>query len=344
MFSVRDNPRMSKRHASSDTRERAVRALQEALLTREQIAKQFNVSRSTLHRWYEQSKSKHGDERFKSAPGRGRKGIIGPKEAKKLLAILSHPASKYGFSDDLWNCPRIAVVIKQRLKLSLSRVQVWEFLGRAGLRYIQPEKRYRAADPARRDAWINHELPQIIAFAEKKRAVLYFEDESSLALQPSAGKTWAPRGTTPIIRVPEGRGSIPLISAISPSGKLLFSLPPARVNSKTVITFLRQLLNHHKNRHVVVIMDSAPSHTSKVTRKFIADQKRLHVFHLPPYCPDLNPDELVWNHLKHQKMKAHQATNKQQLRDLAARNLRSIQKNRRMLKAFCRKTSVALFS
>jgi len=335
---------MRKKQASSDTRERAVRALGEALLSREQIAKQFNVARSTLHRWYEQANSKHGDDRFKSAPGRGRKGVIGPKEAKKLLTILSHPASKYGFPDDLWNCPRIAVVMKQRLKLSLSRVQVWKFLGNAGLRYIQPEKQYRAADPVRRDAWINHDLPQIVAFARKKRAVLYFEDESSLALQPSAGKTWAPKGTTPILRVPEGRGSIPLISAISPSGKLLFSLPRTKVNSKTVIAFLRKLLDHHKNRHVVVVMDSAPSHTSKVTRRFIADQKRLHVFHLPPYCPALNPDELVWNHLKHQKMKAHQATNKQKLRDLATRNLRSIQKNPRMLKAFCRKASVALFS
>jgi len=335
---------MRKRQASSDTRERAVRALREAVLTREQIAKQFNVARSTLHRWYEQANTKQGDERFTSAPGRGRKRVIGPRETKKLLTIISHPASKYGFPDDLWNCPRIALIIKQRLNLSLSRVQVWKFLGRAGLRYVQPEKRYRAADPVQRDAWINYDLPEIIAFAQKKRAVLYFEDESSLALQPSTGKTWAPKGTTPIIRVPEGRGTIPLISAISPSGKLLFSLPPTKVNSKTVIAFLRQLLAHHKNRHVVVIMDSAPSHTSKVTRKFIAEQKRLHVFHLPPYCPDLNPDELVWSYLKHQKMKAHQATNKHELRKLAARNLRSIQKNRRMLKAFCRKASVALFS
>jgi transposase len=335
---------MRKRQASSDARERAIGSLQKGLLTREQIAKQFNIARSTLYRWYEQSNSKEGDERFKSAPGRGRKGVIGPKEAKKLLSILSRPASKYGFPDDLWNCPRIVVLLKQRLKLKLSRVQVWQFLVRVGLRYIQPEKRYRAADPARRDEWINNDLPEILTFAKKKRAVLYFEDESSLALQPSAGKTWAQKGTTPIIRVPEGRGSITLISALSPSGRLLFSLPPAKVNSETIINFLRQILNHHKKRHVVVIMDSAPSHTSKVTRKFIASQKRLHVFHLPPYCPDLNPDELVWNHLKHQKMKAHQATNKQHLRELAARNLRSIQKNRRMLKAFCRKTNVRLFS
>ncbi len=114
--------------------------------------------------------------------------MIGPREAQKLLSILSRPASKYRFPDDLWNCPRIVVIIKQRLKLKLSRVQVWQFLVRVGLRYIQPEKQYRSADPARRDQWINHDLPKILAFAKKKRAVLYFEDESSLSLEPSAGK------------------------------------------------------------------------------------------------------------------------------------------------------------
>jgi transposase len=45
-------------------------------------------------------------------------------------------------------------------------------------------------------------------------------------------------------------------------------------------------------------MDQAPPHTSQKTQAFMAGQKRLHVFHLPPYSPDFNPDEPVWRHLK----------------------------------------------
>ena len=335
---------MRKSHASSDTRERAVKACSQGGQTLESIARQFGVSRNTLYCWCVQAKKKRGAARFSSAPGRGRKRVIGREQAKRLLKIIGQPASRYGFPDDLWNCPRLVVILKRELGLELSRVQVWQFLEDSGMRYIKPEKRYRAQDGEQRSNWVTEELPKIVAFAKKKRAVLYFEDESSLALQPSSGKTWAARGSTPLIRVPEGRGSIPLLSAISPSGKLLFCLPRAKVRSNTIVSFLKQILLHHKNRHVVVIMDSAPAHTSKATKDFIATQKRLHVFFLPPYSPDLNPDELVWNHLKHQKMNAHRATNKQELRNLASRNLRSIQKKTPMLKAFCRKVYVSLFS
>lgn len=340
---VCDSRSMRKRHASSDTRERAIKACRQGKQTLEGIAKQCGVSRNTLYRWCEQAKKRKGVERYTSAPGRGRKRVIGRDEARKLLRVIGHPASRYGFSDDLWNCPRLVVVLKRELGLVISRVQMWQFLEDSGLRYIKPEKRYRAQSAEQRNSWVTEELPRILAFAKEKRAVLYFEDESSLALQPSSGKTWAKQGTTPLIRVPEGRGSIPLLSALSPSGKLLFCLPRTKVRSNTIIAFLKQILKHHKNRHVVVIMDSAPAHTSRTTQDFIAAQKRLHVFFLPPYSPDLNPDELVWNHLKHQKMKAHRATNKEELRKLASLNLRAIQKRSPMLKAFCRKVYVSLF-
>jgi len=55
--------------------------------------------------------------------------------------------------------------------------------------------------------------------------------------------------------------------------------------------------------------------------KFVKSQRRLHVFHLPPYSPDWNPDEKVWNHLKHQELKSHQAKTKQELRQLAETKL-----------------------
>ena len=71
--------------------------------------------------------------------------------------------------------------------------------------------------------------------------------------------------------------------------------------------FLHQMLLHHPRRHLIVVMDQASPHISKITRKYIESQKRLHVFYLPPYSPDWNPDEKVWNHLKCQELKSHQA-------------------------------------
>ena len=78
-------------------------------------------------------------------------------------------------------------------------------------------------------------------------------------------------------------------------------------------------------------MDGASPHTSKKTKTFIEKQKRLHVFYLPPYSPDFNPDEKVWNYLKHQALKGHQAKTKQEIKNLAETKLEAMSKNQELI-------------
>ncbi|MCA9195823.1 MAG: transposase, partial [Planctomycetales bacterium] len=102
--------------------------------------------------------------------------------------------------------------------------------------------------------------------------------------------------------------------------------------SGKVIDFLGQMLKHHPRRHLVVVMDQAPPHTSKKTKGWIASQPRLHVFYLPKYSPDWNPDEKVWNHLKHQELASHQAKTKEELKHLTRRKLQSMAKRPQLLR------------
>ncbi len=114
------------------------------------------------------------------------------------------------------------------------------------------------------------------------------------------------------------------MSAVSRQGHLLFRLHQKRIASPEVIDFLKQMLAHHPRRHLVVVMDQAPPHTSKKTTGYIENQERLHVFYLPKYSPDWNPDEKVWNHLKHQELTRHQPKTKEELTELARRKLQSM--------------------
>jgi hypothetical protein len=96
-----------------------------------------------------------------------------------------------------------------------------------------------------------------------------------------------------------------------------------------------------ENRHLVVVMDQAPPHVSKKTRRYIESQKRLHVFYLPKYSPDWNPDEKVWNHLKNQELKAHRARTKAELRDLTEHRLEKMSRDRRLLQGLFFRCCVA---
>ncbi len=88
-------------------------------------------------------------------------------------------------------------------------------------------------------------------------------------------------------------------------------------------------------------MDQAPPHTSKKTMRYIESQARLHVFHLPKYSPDWNPDEKVWNHLKHQELKGHQAKTKTELKEMTQNKLATMSRNPGLLRGIFFRCCVA---
>lgn len=314
---------MRSNYSTYEVRERAVKAVLKGHSI-SGVADTYDVHRSTLHRWvsrYEESGSFEGLAR---RPGSGRHRILDEKRLKRLYRIVLRPATGFGYETDFWTCRRLIQVLRKELGVKVSQPTMWRMLRDCELTYQKPERRYLQANERKREAWIRYTIPKIKQAVKECRAILYCQDESNVSLTSVLGKTWAPKGQTPKQSVTGKRGGVAAMSAISPCGSLVFTLHEKRIASAEVIHFLEQLLKHHPRRHLVVVMDQAPPHTSKKTKAFIAKQKRLHVFHLPPYSPDFNPDEQVWNHLKHQELKSHQAITKKQLKGLARRRLRSM--------------------
>ena len=96
-------------------------------------------------------------------------------------------------------------------------------------------------------------------------------------------RLWGPHGLLKkknIIKVTGRRGSVAAVSAISNDGRLLFSLHDSgkRFNSDDIIDFLDQMLSHHLRRHLVVVMDQAPCHTSKKVKEYIDSKKGFMFF------------------------------------------------------------------
>ena len=241
------------------------------------------------------------------------------------------PASRFGFETDLWTVSRLHAVLVDRFDEDVSEDTVWRRLRDAGLTWQTPEREYFQADPEKRQRWQQETLPNIRETLKNTGGILYCQDEASVCLTPILGKTWSLCGQPRKVTVTGNRASISAMSALSPRGRLVFRLHQKRIASGEVIDFLSQLLRHHARRHVVVVMDQAKPHTSKATKSYIESQPRLHVFYLPPYSPDWNPDEKVWNHLKHQELNGHQAKTKEELTMLANEKLTTMSTNAELL-------------
>lgn len=141
---------------------------------------------------------------------------------------------------------------------------------------------------------------------EEKSGTLVLEDESGLSLIPLVGRTWAPRGETPVLKCSMGkRERLSTIGGITPEGRIYFRVNDETIKSRQIVEYLSQLLRQIR-RHIVLVWDNASTHTSKETKRFLESAKdRLTIFYLPAYFPKLNPVEYLWSYIKWGKMKGY---------------------------------------
>lgn len=142
------------------------------------------------------------------------------------------------------------------------------------------------------------DYPAIQARAAMENAEIFFADESGIRSDHHAGITWGVRGKTPVVKVSGQRFRLSMPSAISAQGKLHFQVIQGPVNSERLCDFLRNL-RRGRRRKVFLIVDGHSMHRSRMVRNGLAGLAgRLELFFLPPCSPELDPDELVWNHVK----------------------------------------------
>ncbi len=330
---------MGANHSTDELRIRAVQAVWRGV-TISEVAAAYDTDRSTVFRWVRRYEGE-GEAGLLRKSGSGRPRKLEDLNQEDLRSLVLEPASHYGYETDLWTVGRLQAVINEVYEIEVSKDTIWRRLRDAGLTYQKPERAYYEINEEARQEWTRKEVPKIRRTVKKYRAILYFQDEANISLTAFLGKTWGPCGMTPTIKVTGKRGGVAARSAIRKPGRLLFRLHEKRIASDEVIDFLRQMLAHHRHRHLVVVMDPAPPHVSKKTRGYMERQRRLHVFPLPKYSPDWNPDEKVWNHLKHQELKGHQARTKSELRSLAKRKLDTMSKDPRLIRGLFFRCCVA---
>ena len=173
--------------------------------------------------------------------------------------------------------------------------------------------------------------------AKSERVDIYFEDAAHIRSDHHAGRTWGIKGETPVVLSTGSRFSFSLISAISSRGQMRFMVREGSVNSAVFIEFLKRLIVGAKKK-IFLIVDGGSAHKSKITRSFVDSVKsHLELFILPPYSPDLNPDELFWNHLKSHTVGRSTVTKKLDLTKKVTRSMKSLQKNKEKIRSFYQK-------
>jgi transposase len=336
-MSKRDGRQLS--HATLE--ELRIRAVQqvEAGQSPEQVIRALGFSRARIYEWLARYRE-GGVEALKAKPVPGRPMKLDAKAVQWIYKTVStrNPLQlKFEFA--LWTREIVRELIRERFSVRLSEVSVGRLLRKLGLSPQRPLARAYQRDPQLVQSWLEEDYPAIQKAAKRAGAQIFFADEANLRSDYHSGTTWAPIGQTPVVQRTGARFSLNLISAISPRGELRFMCREGRLTASTFIEFLERLLiNQHAP--IFLVVDGHPVHRSVAVKRFVAEQgDRLRLFHLPPYSPDLNPDELVWNHLKHHKVGKAAIKGPEHLKRLVIGFLRSLQKTPALVCALFRHPS-----
>ena len=283
-----------------DLRRRTVRAVIQEGLSKAEAARVFGVSRTSVHWWIDLYQESGEDGLTPKRPGRPKCGgrLKGWQAATIVNIIKDRCPDQLKMPFALWTREAVRDLIHMRFGIRYSVGMVGRLLRRWGFTPQKPVRRAYERNDERIRNWLKRKYPALRRRAKREKAEIYWEDETGLRSDHLAGRSYSPRGATPVIRSTGNRFGCNIISAVNNLGKMRFRVFNGSFTQSVMIDFLDRLIRDAK-RKVIVIADGHPAHKGRRVKEWLkmhASQCELVL--LPGYAPELNPDELLNQDLK----------------------------------------------
>jgi transposase len=322
--------------AAQEERRRQVIGLRQSGMTYQAIADLVGLSPTGVlnicHRF-----AAEGAKGLVSKP-RGRKPgeqrLLSPtQEAEIQDLICRHTPDELGLPFALWSRAAVGMLIARHCGVELAVRTVGKYLARWSFTAQKPIRRAYEQDPAAVRRWLRRDYPEIVKRAKQARGIVVWGDETGLRADDVRGRSYAPRGRTPVVRVCQTRIKLSLITAVTNKGELRWMVVDDAVNAPTFIRFLERLIRDARCK-VFLIVDRLRVHRARLVQDWLAEHRsEIEVHFLPAYSPELNPDEGVNPDLKQAVPRKEPARSKEQLKRAAVSHLHRLSRRPQRIRA-----------
>jgi transposase len=321
-------------HAQQDLRRRVVVAVRGGM-SQTEAARTFGVSRQSANNWMKKYRS--GGLRCLRAGRRGRPSVqrLAPHQAATAVRLISDRCpDQLKLPFVLWTREAVGELLARRFGVQVSVWTVGRYLRRWGFTPQKPLRRAYERDPELVRQWFKEKYPAIRARAKRDGAEIHWGDEMGLRSDQQAGRSWGRRGQTPVIPSTGRRFGCNMISTITNRGRLYFMVFKERFTARVFLRFLKRL-RRQVGRKVVLIVDEHPVHKAGETARWLKSQEaNLRMYFLPPYSPELNPDEMLNQDVKTNAVGRRRAIDQADLIANVRGYLRSTQKMPHVVRSY----------
>jgi hypothetical protein len=226
-------------------------------------------------------------------------------------------------------------LIWRRYRVRLAVRRRGTYLARWGFTAQKPLRRAYEQDPAAVRRWMRRDYPALVARARRARGVIFWGDEPGLRSDDVRGRSYAPRGRTPVVRVCHKRAGLSLLSAVANKGELRWMVVEGAVKAPDLVRLLRRLVRDVGRPQG--LPDPGPTEgppgpydPGLAGRASGRDRSLLPA---PSYSPELNPDEGVNADLKQAVPRKAPARSKQQPKRAVVSHMRGLSKRPQRIRA-----------
>lgn len=294
------------RHLSKDIQaEVRRRAVYEALSTGRKniiaLAKKHHTSYNALTKWLANYDAM-GEKSF-ADDKRGAKKFQNTSLTKRQMnwlekQLINKTPEQLKFPFSLWTRKLVAELIERKFGIKVDVSTAGEYLKNFGMTPQKPILKSYKQQPERIRAWLYKEYPQVVERAKAQDALVFWGDETAVRSRDQVGRGYGKRGVKPVQTQGGYRFGVNMVSAVNNSGNSRFMMFSGKMNGKKFIEFLRRLMKGQRQK-IMLIIDNATYHKSALVKAFAAKHgDRIELIFLPPYAPEINPDEYLNNALK----------------------------------------------
>lgn len=247
------------------------------------VAAIYAISRSTLMRWIERFES-GGSSAFAVEAGRGRRSYLSAAQKEIVHAWVMQEGATI-------TAKTLQHYIKEQFAIEVSHTTAFRLLKSLGFSYITPRPKHHKQTPQKQEEFKKNLQARLQAAPRKE---VFFFDESRFGTHSRIGHGWFPKGSRTAVKAKLGFQNFYVYSAVSPKTGEDCSIIVPYVNAATLSVFLQEMARNLQGREAFLIMDQAGWHKAD---KLIVP-KNIEILYLPPYSPELNPVERLWQHSK----------------------------------------------
>ena len=320
--------RSASKEVKADIRNRAIGLLQQGRTQRE-VTQILQVNKNSVNKWNSDFK-KHGFEGLKEQPRGVKLGdcrLLTPAQEKEIQEIIiDKMPDQLQLAFALWTRKAIKELIKREYGVTIAIRTMGDYLKRWGFSPQKPKLKAYEQNPKAVERWLKEEYPVISELAKNENAVIHWGDETGIRNDCQHGRSYAPKGKTPVRLKMAKRLSTNMISTITNQGMVRFMIYSSNMNSKVLITFLRRLIKG-SSKKIFLILDNLRVHHSKLVKEWIDKNKdKIAIYFLPSYSPESNPDEYLNCDLKQGLSQKPSPKNEKQLKTNVRSHMRLLQR------------------